>query len=102
MKIATLTAALSLACATTIAMAADTGTAPTGQDAQSKAQAAAARFKKIDTNGDGKISRAEAQANAPRLAAHFDEVDTNKDGFITPDEMKAARAKRQAAAAAQK
>jgi Ca2+-binding EF-hand superfamily protein len=52
-----------------------------------------AMFKKLDTDGDGRISRAEAQA-APRLAEHFDEIDTNKDGFITMDEMKAAQAKR--------
>ncbi len=77
MKLAALTAALGFACAAAISMAADTGTAP-----QTDAQ--------------------KAQANAPRLFAHFDEVDTNKDGFITPDEMKAARAKRQAAAATQK
>ena len=57
-------------------------------------QKAADRFKKIDTDGDGRISRAEAQAGAPRLAKHFDEIDTNKDGFITPEEMKAAHQKR--------
>ncbi|MGZ5046604.1 MAG: EF-hand domain-containing protein [Usitatibacter sp.] len=51
-------------------------------------------LKKLDTDGDGRISRAEAQA-APRLAAHFDEIDANKDGFITMDEMKAAHAKRE-------
>ena len=50
--------------------------------------------KKIDIDGDGRISRAEAQAGAPRLAKHFDEIDTNKDGFITPEEMKAAHQKR--------
>jgi Ca2+-binding EF-hand superfamily protein len=53
-----------------------------------------AMFKKLDTDGDGRISRAEAQAGAPRLAEHFDEIDTNKDGFISMDEMKAAQAKR--------
>ena len=96
MKLTAIAAALGFALAATGSIAADTGS--TSTDAQ-KAEAAAARFKKIDTDGDGKISRAEAQANAPRLFARFDEVDTNKDGFITPDEMKAARAKRQAAAA---
>lgn len=49
-----------------------------------------AHWKRIDTDGDGKISLAEAQANAPRLAAHFDQVDANHDGFITPDELRAA------------
>jgi Ca2+-binding EF-hand superfamily protein len=51
-------------------------------------------LKKLDTDGDGRISRAEAQA-APRLAAHFDEIDTNKDGFLTPDALKAAHGRRQ-------
>jgi Ca2+-binding EF-hand superfamily protein len=51
-------------------------------------------FKKLDTDGDGRISRAEAQA-APRLAEHFDAIDANKDGFITMEEMKAAHAKRE-------
>jgi Ca2+-binding EF-hand superfamily protein len=51
---------------------------------------AQAHWAKIDTDGDGKISRAEAQANAPRIAEHFDQIDTNHDGFITPDELKAA------------
>jgi len=51
---------------------------------------AQARFQKIDTDGDGKISLAEAQANAPRLAEHFAQVDANQDGFVTQDELRAA------------
>ena len=50
----------------------------------------AEHWKKIDTDGDGRISLAEAQANAPRLAEHFAQIDANGDGFIAPDEMKAA------------
>ena len=50
----------------------------------------AAHWKKIDTDGDGRISRAEAQANAPRLAEHFDQIDANGDGYITPEELRAA------------
>ena len=43
---------------------------------------------KLDTNGDGVISKAEAAA-APRLAARFDQLDTNKDGFISKSELPA-------------
>ena len=58
---------------------------------------AAARFRKIDTDGDGKISLAEAQANAPKLAARFGEIDADKDGYITPEELRAAQLHRQQA-----
>jgi len=58
---------------------------------------ATARFKKIDADADGKISRAEAQANAPKLAARFDQIDANQDGYITPDELRAAQHRRQQA-----
>ena len=51
------------------------------------------RLKAADTDGDGKISRAEAAA-LPRLAKHFDEIDTNKDGFLTKEELKAHRENR--------
>ncbi|HXZ47483.1 MAG TPA: EF-hand domain-containing protein [Usitatibacter sp.] len=53
-------------------------------------QARASRWKKIDTDGDGRISLAEAQANAPRLAQRFGQLDTNGDGFLTPEELRAA------------
>ncbi len=49
---------------------------------------AGAFMKRMDTDNDGKISKAEALAAA---AARFDAADTNKDGFLTPDELKAAR-----------
>ena len=60
------------------------------QHEQMRAQRMAEHWKKIDTDGDGRVSLAEAQANAPRLAEHFGQIDANGDGFITPDEMKAA------------
>ncbi|MEO7743568.1 MAG: EF-hand domain-containing protein [Usitatibacter sp.] len=45
-------------------------------------------MKRIDTDGDGKISKAEALAAA---AARFDRADANKDGFLTAEELHAAR-----------
>ena len=66
-----------------------TANAASGADVQRKMQA-------IDKNADGKISRDEAAAY-PRLAKRFDVVDTDRDGFVTPQEMKAARAKANAA-----
>ncbi|CAB1274190.1 EF-hand domain-containing protein [Candidatus Nitrosacidococcus tergens] len=44
-------------------------------------------FSKMDTDGDGKISKQEAQAAA---TARFDKVDANKDGYVTKDEAAAA------------
>lgn len=52
----------------------------------------AEHWKHLDSDGDGKVSKAEAQANAPRLFAHFAEIDANGDGFITVEELKAAHA----------
>lgn len=40
---------------------------------------------RMDTNKDGKISKAEAIG---QLAANFDLVDTNKDGFLDKDELR--------------
>jgi Ca2+-binding EF-hand superfamily protein len=54
---------------------------------------AAAKFNSVDTNGDGRISRAEAVANAPRLAKRFSVIDTNKDGFVSREELTAAKRK---------
>jgi Ca2+-binding EF-hand superfamily protein len=62
-------------------------------------------FKKLDTNGDGKLSREEfaklgelrnkkpsakgnAEKRAKRLDKQFTRLDTNKDGFLSLDEFK--------------
>jgi len=47
---------------------------------------------RADTDGDGRISRAEATAaGSERSSQWFDKLDLNKDGYVTSDEMKQAR-----------
>lgn len=48
--------------------------------------------KKLDANGDGKLSRDEV-ANHPKLVQEFDAIDADKDGLLSPEELKAARAR---------
>jgi hypothetical protein len=43
-------------------------------------------FAELDTNSDGKISRAEA-ASDPMLEEIFSKFDANSDGYLTEDEM---------------
>lgn len=43
-------------------------------------------FESLDTNSDGKISKAEAEANA-NVKAQFANYDINGDGFIERDEV---------------
>jgi len=47
-------------------------------------------FKRLDVNGDGKISRDEAKGP---LADYFDRLDADKDGFLTESEIRDAREK---------
>ena len=43
----------------------------------------------MDSDKDGKVSRAEFEAMHAGQGAVFDEIDTNKDGFMDADEGKA-------------
>jgi hypothetical protein len=47
---------------------------------------------KADTDGDGRVSRAEATASgSDRASVWFDKLDTDKDGYVTTEEIKQAR-----------
>jgi hypothetical protein len=47
---------------------------------------------KSDTDGDGRVSRAEATAaGSERSAAWFDKLDQDKDGYVTQAELQQAR-----------
>jgi Ca2+-binding EF-hand superfamily protein len=48
----------------------------------------AARFSALDTNADGKVTKAEFEADK---LAKFQHADQNKDGFVTADELISAR-----------
>jgi Ca2+-binding EF-hand superfamily protein len=51
---------------------------------------------RADTDGDGRVSRAEATAAASGKSGEwFDKVDADKDGYLTADELKQARETRQ-------
>jgi hypothetical protein len=43
-------------------------------------------FSKVDTNGDGKLTRSEA-ARVPAIAAKFDALDRDKDGVLSLEEF---------------
>ncbi|WP_368562141.1 EF-hand domain-containing protein [Pseudoxanthomonas sp. UTMC 1351] len=60
-----------------------------------------AAFAKLDTNQDGKVSRAEAGAD-PKFAERFDKMDVNKDGVIdrTDREVRAKQHREERFAAA--
>ena len=64
-----------------------------GQPAQPGQQPAASTpevaFMRADTNGDGKLSKAEA-ARIPSVASKFDALDKDKDGMLSMGEYMTA------------
>jgi hypothetical protein len=61
----------------------------TPQDSQPAQQSRGTSFESLDTNGDGKISKAEAAASAS-VSAQFSRYDVNGDGFIERAEVNAS------------
>ena len=60
-----------------------------------------ARINRLDTNGDGMISRAEVSGYL-KLAKAFNRIDVNKDEQLSRDELMAFRDKARAVRAAKK
>jgi hypothetical protein len=58
---------------------------PTAAPADS-AMTAAAAFKRVDANQDGKLSKEEA-ARLPAIADKFDSLDKDKDGALSAEEF---------------
>ena len=77
-KVAALAAVLSIP----VAFAQDYPSTPAQPSAQ------AGNYSKLDTNGDGKISKEEA-AKDPTLASNFSKMDTDKDGSLSSAELSA-------------
>lgn len=60
-------------------------------------------IKRLDTNNDGKISKAEAdKAEEGKLKDHFAKVDANGDGFVDKTELETYWKNKQAAREAKK
>lgn len=61
-----------------------------GQDGKARG------LRALDTDGDGRISRAEMQAGEKSWAQRFDTMDVNKDGYVDRADMQARMASRRA------
>ena len=55
----------------------------------------------LDTDNDGRISRAEVAAS-PRFSGRFDQADANRDGYLVRSELHAVGEKRRAESAARR
>jgi Ca2+-binding EF-hand superfamily protein len=72
-------------CSAFIAAASPAIAAPAAADPTADAMVAKI-LKHLDTDKDGRISRAEA-AGRQALSTHFDRIDTDHDGFLSRDEL---------------
>lgn len=61
-----------------------------GQDGKARG------LRALDTDGDGRISRAEIQAGEKSWAQRFDTMDVNKDGYVDRADMQARMASQRA------
>lgn len=61
-----------------------------GQDGKARG------LRALDTDGDGRISRAETQAGEKSWAQRFDTMDVNKDGYVDRADMQARMASQRA------
>jgi uncharacterized low-complexity protein len=65
------------------------GAAMHGEHAEGKCGEGRCGMEKLDTDGDGRISRAEFEAAHEGKADKFAEIDADGDGFISTEEAKA-------------
>ena len=89
---------LGLTLAASTAFAADNGVLPSASTPGAAANAgvsvgasAGVDFGSLDTNADGKLTRAEVKSNT-ELSARFKALDKNKDGKLSSDEYAARNA----------
>jgi hypothetical protein len=63
-------------------------TSPSSQP--STQSAPSSDYTKLDTNGDGNVSKSEASAD-PTLSAEFDKLDADKSGSLSATELSGAK-----------
>lgn len=93
LRAGSLAASVALGLGVASAQTAPTQPAPAPKPAAATAQAATsaneAMFKRIDTDGNGAITKAELEKADANLARDFERYDTDKDGQLTMVEFEA-------------